>query len=550
MKISREKPCQRLHHRIKAPLYVSVNGQTPSSAFDWSLGGLRIEAYQGEMVNLHDELDLMLELPFQGFQISFDVKGVVVRTESDSTAISIKFIDLSERSFDLMNHFVDDLIRGKMATIDDTICRIDVPVTPISTKPTPNPSEQIPISRLPIKTILMSCFYLLLGGFVFGYLALLFYASYISMEIPSSVISSKIQTLNMPIDGVLKPVNFNVGVNVAEGDVLFKVENTNFQNKINLGKLKIKTIENQLLEAKDKYRIESERIKLYQIVNNTDVKIIRAQLAAKQAELTVADNNFMRVEQLNRRNAISNKQLDEAKKEQTTIAFQVKALAAKLVQATAMMSVSDRRHYNQKEFATDLDMIAVDLQTIYSNLKIEKQQLAYLVKLKNNQVVRAPYNGRITTLLHSINSALPRNEAVLTFEETDKTQVTAFLNQEEILHVGLHDIATVFIPALGVEVEGVVNLIDRSSAFIDKKYSRYGWRDKKEKTALVSLDLLLSEELSSLINAGLPAVVIFNRRTSSPIFSKIFSRIFSSSDKPKPKAKVYKAKLGEDYDSI
>jgi hypothetical protein len=41
MKITREKACQRLHHRVKTPLAVHLNGGV-YQAIDWSLGGLRI----------------------------------------------------------------------------------------------------------------------------------------------------------------------------------------------------------------------------------------------------------------------------------------------------------------------------------------------------------------------------------------------------------------------------------------------------------------------------------------------------------------------------
>jgi len=562
MRITREKPCQRRHHRLNAPLYVSIDGDEPSLAYDWSLGGLRIDNYQGKTLSILDEVSLLLELPFQGFQISFEVTGAIVRLSQDSHTLFIEFIDLSERSFDLMNHFVDDLIRGKMATIDDTICRIDVPVTPISTSPTPNPTEQMPGNRWPIKSIVMTFFYLSLGGFVFSYLALIIYSSYFTMEIETSVISSKIQTLKMPIDGVLKPMNLTIGAKFTQGQPLFSVENINLKNKINASKLKIKSAEIKLTEAKEKYRIESERMKLYQIVSTTDVKILKAQLAAKKSELGAADEDFIRLNKLKLTSLISTKQLEDAIQNQNTKSYQVKALEAKLVQATAMEAVSERRHYNHKEFGVDLDIKAVELQTLYSTLQVEQQRLAGFITAQNNQVVRAPYNGKVTSLFYSENTSVPRNEAILTFEEVGNNQVIAFLNQEEVLQVGLNDLANVFIPALGLELEALITEIDRSSGYLDKKNANYSWRDKKEKTARVLLQLIGTSENISLINAGLPAVVIFNRRSTNPLFSKIKNnnshKVMEgdlSKSKNVDKSQLYKNKTSDKskraaYDSI
>jgi len=521
MRITREKPCQRRHHRVSAPLYVSINQQAFTPTKDWSLSGLCIAEYQGHEVADNEQISLQVELPFQGFQISFEVSARVVRVTDSGQSVFVEFVDLSERSFDLMNHFVDDLVRGKMATIDDTICRIDVPVTPISTSPTPNPEEQVPVKRWPIKSIVMSLFYILLGFLVFGYIGVIFYSSYFTMEIPYSVISSRIQTINMPVDGVLKPVNYNVGMYLEKGEPLFKIENEALTTKILTLAVKVKKTESELIEFKEKYRIENERMKLYQIVSKTDTKILRAQLASVKQELKFADENALRVYKLKNNNIASTKQLDEAKTTQSKISYQVQELEAKLSQALAMESVSARRHYNHKEFSSDLDITALELQTLYSRLQLEKQMLSDLSAKQETQVVRAPYSGKIVNVFHSADTTVPKNEAILVFEETSVTTVTAYLDQEEILQVGLNDLATVYVPALNQHFDAIITKIDRSSSYIDNKTARYTWKDKKEKTALVSLEILSDQVLVEMLSAGLPAVVIFNRRSTSSFMSKI-----------------------------
>ena len=78
--VKREKPDQRRHHRVTAPLFVSLEGNPfKARAHNWSLGGLRVDGYPGELPALGNEVALQLTLPFQGFDISFDVKGRVVR---------------------------------------------------------------------------------------------------------------------------------------------------------------------------------------------------------------------------------------------------------------------------------------------------------------------------------------------------------------------------------------------------------------------------------------------------------------------------------------
>jgi len=559
MKIMREKPCQRRHHRLSAPLYVSIEGEEPLLANDWSLSGLCIHDCPHTDYEIPSEISLTLDLPFQGYDISFKATAKVIRVDQATGTLFLEFTDLSERSFDLMNHFADDLIRGKMATIDDMICRIDVPVTPISTSPTPNPSEEIPINRLPLKTILMTALYIGFGVFIFAYLASIIYSNFVKMEIQTSVVTPKIHTLRMPAEGVIKPVAYKVGTQFNKGDEIFRIENTALLQKINSSKMRIQSAQNKLTQAKEIYHIEQERMKLYQLVSETDVKVLKAQIASKKQELNAADDNFVRHHILGKLDSASQKEVDDAKQQQTTVAYQLEALQAKYAQAVAMKTVAERRHYNHKEFSVDLEMEAVKLQTLYQNVLLENKKLDMLVTQLASQVVRAPYKGIITNWFQEENSVVSKNEPILMIQSLENITVSSYLTQDEVLHVGLFDEASVFIPALNIEMPAVVNRIDRSSAFIDKKNASYDWHSPTERTALVVLMLQTNPQTQALLNSGLPAVVIFKKRSKNYMFSQaipsnsaglIQSSPNFQSKKPSIKNIQIKQTYGGSHDSI
>lgn len=559
MKIVREKPCQRRHHRLSAPLYVSIDENTPLLANDWSLSGLCIHDCPNTDYKVMSEISLTLYLPFQGYDISFKATAKVVRVEQTSGTLFLEFTDLSERSFDLMNHFADDLIRGKMATVDDMICRIDVPVTPISTSPTPNPDEELPIKRLPLKTIVMTALYIGFGIFVFAYLATIIYSNFFRMEIQTSVVTPKISTLRMPAEGVIQPSAYKVGNLFDKGDEIFRIENTVLIQKINNRKVRVKAAENKLSQAKKMYQIEQERMNLFQLVSKTDAKILKAQLAGKRQELNAADKNFIRYFTLGKFDSTSKKKIDDAKQYQSKIAYQLEALEAKYAQAIAMETVSERRHFNHKEFAVDLDIEATKLQTLYQNLLLENQQLETLVSQLDSQVIRAPYKGKIMNWFQIENSKVSKNEPILMIQALENITVSSYLTQEEVLHVGLYDEANVFIPALNLEIPAIVERIDRSSAFLDKKNASYDWKSPTERTALVQLILQADPKLQTLLNSGLPAVVIFKKRSVSSMFSQASSdnaviniQRPSSTPAQKPNGQnvLIKKSHGGKYDSI
>ena len=80
VKVKRERADQRRHHRVTAPIYVDVSGHRLRAA-DWSLGGLRIDGFPGQVPAVGEEVQLQLTLPFQGFDVSFDAKLECVRND-------------------------------------------------------------------------------------------------------------------------------------------------------------------------------------------------------------------------------------------------------------------------------------------------------------------------------------------------------------------------------------------------------------------------------------------------------------------------------------
>jgi len=316
MKIMRERPCQRRHLRLTAPLFVTFEGQT-IRARDWSLGGIGLAGVKGKLPHVGTKFELHLMLPFQGYDISFDVEAEVVRTDKKEALIGFQYVELPGRSYDLLSYFTEDLIRGQMGTIDDSICRIDVPVTPISTKPSANHISETPIRRLPIRTIAMSTLYILIGLLVFSHTAILIYSNFMRLEISSSVVSTQLQTLKMPMDGVIRMINFSEGEHVKAGDRIVQIDDLKLDRQINAAKIRIDEAKNTVWQVTQKHKIETERLKLYQIVSHTDKNIAKARLSSLREALKSADAHYSRIIKLRKADVATIVEVEEAKKLQT-----------------------------------------------------------------------------------------------------------------------------------------------------------------------------------------------------------------------------------------
>jgi len=259
LEITREKACQRLHHRVATPLNLYNDGRG-YTAVDWSLGGFRVSNWDrwNNELNFGDPLSWKFELPFQGFMIAFDVVARVVRIDSEKGQFACQFIDLDERQAELMKHFIEQLIRGAMTPLKDTILRIDSPVTPVSTEPNPSPLEQLPVSRIPTRMVLMSVVYITLG---FGLLSLLMvtvYDNFLSLKVNTAATSTPVESIVSMVDGRITRVASIVDQQIVEGTTLLTIESPQLIKQIADSKSNIEQKKLELEAQRKRYTLAIE----------------------------------------------------------------------------------------------------------------------------------------------------------------------------------------------------------------------------------------------------------------------------------------------------
>ena len=283
VKVKRERADQRRHHRVTAPIYVDVSGHRLRAA-DWSLGGLRLEGFPGQVPAVGEEVQLQLTLPFQGFDVSFDAKLECVRNDPAAQMFAGRFTVLGERERELMSHFIEELIRGSMVDVEDTIQRIDVPVTPASLQPDTSPVSQLPVKRWPVKTVVMTGIYGVLGLVVFGYTGLLGYTNFYRMEVQTAVISAPVDTVAAQVDGRVGWAAVKPGDPVKAGDVILHVVDNQLEREIELADIAIREQKAKLLFAKQRHADELERIKGFAGVEMKNLEQTRLELEGLEAQ--------------------------------------------------------------------------------------------------------------------------------------------------------------------------------------------------------------------------------------------------------------------------
>ena len=528
VKVKRERPDQRRHHRVTAPLFVGVDG-TRLRATDWSLGGLRLDGYPGDLPSPGMEKSFHLTLPFQGFDVSFDVKAEIVRAFGETKTVAVRFTEIGERERELMQHFIEELVRGSMSDVEDTIQRIDVPVTPAKLEPdVKNLPSNLPVRRWPVKTVVMTGLYGLAGVVIFGYAGLLGYTNFFRMEIQTAVISAPVEVVTAQTDGQVRWAKVKPGDEVKSGDVVVNVVDNELEREIELADIAVQERKAQLSFLKRRHLDELEKLRGFATVEMKNVKQSKVELDGLQQQLTLAEQQFSRLKGLADKGYATETKLDEARKQVITLKAQ---LENRRIELSSRVELADqnigKRLYNGINLVGEAAEIEDKVHLAEREIQIAEQKSKAVARQRERASVTAPFDGTVLELPKIDKGSVRKGDTIAIIEQRQDRFVTAFLNQDEILKVGIGDEALLFVPALGETVKGRVPQIDRTSAFISEQRERqlpgYQWRGAHDRSAKIIIEFEEPEKVrdTERFRAGLPVVVVFEQRSTNSLMSTL-----------------------------
>ena len=523
--VRRERPDQRRHHRVTAPLRVTV-GEHCLRAADWSLGGLRLEGYPGAIPTPGTALDLKLALPFQGFDVSLRAKGEVVRTDPAKAMFALKFTELGEREQEVMRHFIEGLVRGSMSNVADTIQRIDLPVTPVSTAPDVNPKDAVPLTRWPIKTIFYSTLYGLLGFFVFSYVAMMAYTNIFRLEVDAAVISAPLVTFEAANEGHVLWAGVKPGDLIKGGTTVLQVADNGLEQSIDLAdldirdrKAKLEALRHQMVEAMNQLEDLAS-------VETKQIEQAKLKLDGLRAIAVAADEQYKRTQGLFEKGYATKQQLELAERDAVASSTAAQGQASELSSQSALAGrqIGDR-FFTGNQILGERAKLESELKLQEEEVRIGEQHKEVLVKQRQRLAVIAPFDGLILDMPRVDHASVNRGDVIAILEQPRSRTVTAYLTQSEIMHVGVGDEATVYVPAFDATLRARVASIDRTSGFADNIKARFTWRGPLDRSAMVTLEFLDHAAVSApqTFRSGTPVTVIFQSRSTNEVVNQVVS---------------------------
>lgn len=473
VKVKRERPDQRRHHRVTAPLYVELDG-TRVRAADWSLGGLKLEGFPGALPHIGAVVPLSLTLPFQGFDVSFEAKGEIIRCKPNTGSCSIRYTEIGERERELMQHFLEELVRGSMVQIEDTIHRIDVPVTPASLEPEVNPVASLPPTRIPPKTVAMGSFYIVLGLAVFGYAAVLAYTNLFRMEVQTAVISAPVETVTAQADGrISSTANITAGTRVKAGDIVVEIADSQIERDLELAEIAVREQQAKLAFLKRRHADELERVQSFSTVELKNLQQTKIEMESLQAQLQAAEQHLSRVATLHAKGFSTDVRLEDAQKQVATLKKSVEGRKVELDSRVELAEANfGKRLYTGDNVVGEMGQIEAQVKLAELEVGLAQERRQALINHKKRLAVRAPFDGTVLELPRSENAQVRRGDVLAVIEQRQRRSIVAYMTQDEVLKVGLGDEATVVIPALGQKLEARISQIDRTTGFIREQEQR------------------------------------------------------------------------------
>ena len=408
-----------------------------------------------------------------------------------------------------MEHFVENIVRGSMTSAEDTIRRIDTPVTPVSTKPDKNPMSEQPVRRWPIKRIATAVFYSVLGFGLFSYIAITLVSLMTSIEVESAVVTAPIETILASTSGVIVDVPVDQGALLSTGTVMMRIQDANLEEAIERGRIKVLGAEAMLEETQSAFDLALGRLddQLVQAEHAVELGRIRVRDLARRAK--VAEDHLARTQLLRDQGHMLQSKVDEA------------AAAASQLQAELEAARADVRL--KKELASraadgllvgpegvDDSLFVLNEALRQKELALDRARMALdaLTQQRDRISVRAPEEGRIIRKLKSLGSGVKRGEPVALYERAVAQRIEAYLTHEELLKIDARSLATVSLPTENRRIEARIVTIDRESAYVDEHKSRYIWRDDDTRTIRVTLE---TEGLTISGRPSIPAIVYFRK---------------------------------------
>jgi multidrug resistance efflux pump len=280
--ITHEKNSQRKAHRINIPLKIIINNNI-FRVTNWSVNGMGIELDANVDFNVGETLEASVVLMTGESSIVLDVE-ITIRSKS-TNYYGVEITRISDKNKRVLRHYASLAIDGDVNRVDDLSTNLFMQnvASPINDPISLTDKEEKAVKRSFLKRFFI---YLFIFVVFMGFFINIIVYNYVVIKDSVGVISGNSAKYFAPYDGVIKDIYVRVGDRVSKEQVLFEMQNENYEKQIKLLKTTQKTLKDKVSYLKNEvlsYKNYSRK-KLQEIgkVSKSEVDALKEQYKSEE----------------------------------------------------------------------------------------------------------------------------------------------------------------------------------------------------------------------------------------------------------------------------
>ncbi|HFC91908.1 MAG TPA: hypothetical protein ENJ51_03765 [Leucothrix mucor] len=487
-----DAPRRRLHKRDLFPLQMEINESTYFVS-QWTLKHFKIEDYSGE-VKLGQTFAIKPIIKFRDFNIQFDASATALHYNLKNQELIATFKDIPEEHQELLKYFSEALSSGDMVNIDNILRRVDMPVTPASTKLAEIPEKKNKSQK--IKRGVFTGLYLLVGAGLLLFTIATLYNSFFRLEVETAFVNSSIIPVQTHNQGSVKEILVHKNDIVSMGQPLLTLDVSNNDRlpkhyRVDAAKQQVALYQALLDDSKNKTKHQTK-------LSQTRVNAARASLQASTISRNIKCNRRYATV-IDRRNPKKrNAECQIARKKVTAARAKVKSAIAYL--ASAKESYKNNAQMGDRNNKST-NVLNAKLEQAHSRLKaIESTPES----LAGTETIYSPIAGKIIKIVDLKNQYIKKGQLIAVIQQPDSEQfIEAHITPEEATKLTVGSKAIAYSPSLLRDYPMVVQQVDLTDDVISvNNISLFNKHIDANKTAKITLRFI--DKQSETLTFALP----------------------------------------------
>lgn len=240
--------------------------------------------------------------------------------------------------------------------------------------------------------------------------------------------------ITMPIDGRVLPIDLEPGDRVTRGETIARLETFELDTRLAQARERVRRLQGEIARNNDTRLEETSIVGVTEYLHSADraVEAAQAQLQASNARLDYARNEMQRMLELERKDAASRRELDQARlyEVESAVGYRTDELTLRAIEAVrAAFRVIP--HYIRQQ----MEMKTLTREPLEAERAEALALLAQAERDRARAVIEAPVSGIVLARHEDSERMLPAGTILIEIGELDRMEIEVEVLSQEAVRV-------------------------------------------------------------------------------------------------------------------